>query len=189
MAATLDTTIGGASANSYVSRAEAQSYFDEHLYGSTWDDADEDSQTRALIMATRLLDTRFEWYGAVTDLTQKLLWPRIGVVKPGIAEGQTVSGIGMMYGEPFADTYDSDEIPDQIKWATCEYALALLTSNRTADSDLETYGVTSFTAGPVSFTFAGATAKPVPDAVAAYAARLGMERSGGGAGAITMLRG
>lgn len=172
MAAEIDAEVGGESANSYVTLEEAQAYHDTHLYGSTWDDSDDDQRTRALIMATRLLDAQYEWDGEATSTDQALAWPRVDVPKPGIE-----------------DVYADDEIPEPLRNAVCEYARALLTSDRTADSDLETYSVRSLTAGPVSLTFGNASAKAVPDAVAQFAGLLGTRRGLGGSGAVTMGRG
>jgi hypothetical protein len=61
---------------------------------------------------------------------------------------------------------DEDTVPDDIKDATAELARQLMDSDRTVDSQVETQGVTSMTAGPVSFSFKDEVkAKVVPDAV------------------------
>jgi hypothetical protein len=58
------------------------------------------------------------------------------------------------------------EIPPELKDATAEYARQLLVGDRVGDSDIETLGITSVTAGPVSLTFKESVfAKAVPDAV------------------------
>jgi hypothetical protein len=63
-------------------------------------------------------------------------------------------------------TVDSDTIPQRLKEITAEYARQLLVSNRTADSDVETQGITSLSAGPISLSFKDSIrAKVVPDAV------------------------
>jgi hypothetical protein len=104
---TLVSTVGGATSNSYVSSAEATTYFDERLYASAWDDAETDDQDRALIMATRRLDAE-EFAGEKATSGQALKWPRIGACDQDGYE------------------YATGVIPDVIKQATCELALALL---------------------------------------------------------------
>ena len=60
----------------------------------------------------------------------------------------------------------SDIIPEELQEATAEYARQLLASDRAGDSDIETQGITSIKAGPVTLTFKDSVyAKVVPDAV------------------------
>ena len=61
---------------------------------------------------------------------------------------------------------DIHTIPIELQRATAEYARQLLASDLAGNSDIETMGITSLTAGPVSLTFKeSVTAKPVPDTV------------------------
>jgi hypothetical protein len=186
----IDATAGGASANSYVTLAEAQTYHDSQLPANadTWDSAGSGEQSRALVTATRLLDTWFAWRGSISALTQSLLWPRRGVLRPGTSEGQPLA-IGNEWSEPFGGLLPSDEVPAIIKNATSELARQLLVSDRTADSDIQTQGITSLTAGPVSLTFSNAVAKPIPDAVMVLGSQLGIPRQKTGTGALHMYRG
>ena len=128
MAASIDTTVGGASANSYVTLAEADAYFDEHLNVTDWTDATDDLKNRALIQAARRLD-QLSFNGGKATEAQALKWPRIGVVDD--------EGYGI----------DSDEIPQQMKDAQCELALAMLASDLLADTGLE--GFEMVEVGPV----------------------------------------
>lgn len=105
MAATIDATLQGASANSYVTLAEADAYFetvphDEHWTGSN------DAKNRVLITATRYLDN-FEYYGTRCTTTQALKWPRKDYKVDGVEIKCTF-------------------IPQQVKDATFELAHALL---------------------------------------------------------------
>lgn len=185
---TVDATAKGPSANSYITVVEGDTYHESHPYSSTWEDASAGEKARAVVTATRLLETWFDWPGTVTTLTQALLWPRQGVLKPGISdvEPQVVRND---WHEPFGVFLDRDVVPTIIKDATAEMARHLLASDRTADSDIETQGLRSLTAGPVSLTFGVAVAKPIPDAVMAMCCRLGRPRSRTGSGAIHMGRG
>lgn len=146
---TLDATVGGASSNSYCTVAEANDYHHARLNSTAWDTATSSQKTVALIMATRVLDAQMIWAGLTKTDEQALMWPRWGVEKRN----------RLQY---VPDT----EIPIELKEATAEMARQLLIADRTLDSDVETQGISSLTAGPVSLTFkSDVKAKVVPDAV------------------------
>lgn len=186
MALVLDPTVGGASANVYAALAAADAYHESHLYDTTWADASDDRKKRALLMATRLLDTWYDWDGEVVGSTQALLWPRIGVSRPG---RMVWTGQQWPWSNIHAGLWEAtDAIPTRIQQAMFEWARALLAEDRTADSDVETQGIRSLRAGPVELTFAASVAaKPVPDAVAALVSPYGRLRSRSG-GAVTLYR-
>ena len=56
MAATIDATLQGASANSYVTLADANAYFETTPDDSTWVNKTDDQKNRAIISATRFID-------------------------------------------------------------------------------------------------------------------------------------
>ena len=105
MPATIDATLSGASANSYVTLAAANTYFETVPDSSTWTSKTDDQKNRALISATRWIDG-LSFYGDRCTTTQALKWPR---------EDYKVDGIDL------ACTL----IPDPIKTATYELARAL----------------------------------------------------------------
>lgn len=143
-------TPGDAAANSYCTVAEADAYHATHLYAAKWTAASTGTKETALIMATRVLDAEYEWAMWATTDTQRLLWPRTGVLAKNELEY-----VGNM------------EIPEDLKFATAELARQLIEANRTADSDIETQGITSLRAGSVALTFKDSvTAKVIPDMVA-----------------------
>ena len=104
MAATIDATLQGASANSYVTLAEADAYFETVPDSSTWTDKTDDQKNRALISATRWIDA-LSFYGDRCTETQALKWPR---------EDYKVDGIKLV----------CTLIPQQVKVATYELARA-----------------------------------------------------------------
>lgn len=121
---TVDATVGGASANSYVTLVEATDLFDARLNSELWLGANQDNQTRALQMAASRLEDE-NWLGSRVTTTQRLAWPRFDVQKvdgisPGYGWGYYPGGL------PFGDFYLSTEIPRQIKDAQCELAIAYL---------------------------------------------------------------
>ncbi len=94
--------------NSYISRADAVTYFTDLIHGADFLDATDDIKDQALISATAMLDRQC-WVGERTGgATQDLKWPRTGVSTP---EGYPV---------------DSATIPDFMEDATCELALSLI---------------------------------------------------------------
>ena len=105
MPATIDATLSGASANSYVTLAAADAYFETVPDSTTWTDKSTDAKNRALISATRWIDG-LSFYGDRCTTTQALKWPR---------EDYKVDGIDL------ACTL----IPEPIKTATYELARAL----------------------------------------------------------------
>jgi hypothetical protein len=104
VAATIDATLQGASANSYVTLAEADAYFETVPDSATWTDKTDDQKNRALISATRWIDA-LSFYGDRCTETQALKWPR---------EDYKVDGIKLV----------CTLIPQQVKVATYELARA-----------------------------------------------------------------
>ena len=74
--AVVNATPGDPLANSYATIAEPDSYHETGLDPSAWTAATEDQKTRALISATRLLDTNVTWQGRRATIEQALDWPR-----------------------------------------------------------------------------------------------------------------
>jgi hypothetical protein len=108
MPATIDATVGGASANSYLTVAAADTLTEAMLGTLAWSTATTDSKTRALITATRGLDS-LNWIGTRATTTQALDWPRTSATCDDT-------------------TYPSDTIPSPILYATFDLANALLTT-------------------------------------------------------------
>ena len=75
MAATINATIKSETANSYVTLAEANSYFETVPDSSTWTNKTDDQKNRALIAATREIDN-LVFYGDRCDNGQALKFPR-----------------------------------------------------------------------------------------------------------------
>ena len=124
MAVTIDATAGGASANSYITLAEADAYV-EAMIGSTdvvkWSDLNDDLRNRALTAATQRLD-RERFLGAKATDTQALQWPRTGVRKPDTYVNTYATGFPFRISE---DYFTDTEIPAQIKHAQIELAVYL----------------------------------------------------------------
>lgn len=139
MAVAVDATVGGVASNSYVTTAEAGTYFEARLL-TDWPLVTQDDRARALVWATRLLDDWVEWAGSPATYTQRLAWPRWGLLK--------VNG----------DLIQVTELPDGLKAATCELAWGLITqaltnTDPTLAQDQAVAGLRSLTAGPVRLDF------------------------------------
>lgn len=164
----IEATPGHASANSYLTLAEANLYFASRAPMAGWENADDPSAL--LIMATRTLDMmlspsrqfvpasgsqeayfriRPTWTGAPASTTQALAWPRIGMFnRNGVAILSTV-------------------VPGDLKNAVAELAGALGTKDTLVDNDNAVQGITSVKAGSVGISFAQGvmTSKVLPDSV------------------------
>ena len=67
---------GKVDANSYAAVADGDAYFEGHLYASAWTAATSGTKAAALVMATRLVDSQFQFNGYRAHETQALQWPR-----------------------------------------------------------------------------------------------------------------
>ena len=105
MAATINATVKGENANSYVTLAEANDYFDTSPDSSTWTNKTDDQKKRSLISAARWIDT-FVFYGDRCDDGQALKFPRNNYQVDGVELACT-------------------KIPNNIKYAQYELARAL----------------------------------------------------------------
>ena len=84
MAISIDATVGGASANSYITLADANSIVEGLVADddvTAWDSSNNDNKNRALYTAAVRVD-RERFLGARVTNTQALQWPRQGVRKP-----------------------------------------------------------------------------------------------------------
>lgn len=110
----IDATVGGVNANSYVSLTYANSFFEAMLKTSVWDNAVPDDQERALMTATQWLE-EYDYIGRAATLTQALKWPRFGLSDVLSGTEQLILGL-----------YDETEMPVPLLNATCELAFYLL---------------------------------------------------------------
>lgn len=155
MPISITATVGSASANSYLTLADAQAIIDglvEDDDVAAWATATTDQKNRALFTATQRID-RERFLGARATDTQALQWPRTGVRKPDTYINTYAVGF------PFritTDYYTDSEIPDRIKYA--QVVLAVYLNNNKdglALSGLEDYQSVSI--GSISVTTAGSS--------------------------------
>lgn len=106
--------------NSYVSLAEADSYFGDRLDVAAWLVATETQKNQALITATSILDT-LEWTGIAVSDSQSLAFPRMGsYFDPRLGRDVTIQ--------------DSLFVTQRISTATFELAYHLLNNDGLLDN-------------------------------------------------------
>ncbi len=141
MSLTIVADVGSASANSFVTEDEADTYLEARTNSSAWTGTT--AKQQALISATRAL-SRLSWQGQRVTSAQALAWPRVYVVDPDAAFGTTY--------------IDQSIIPQWLKDATCELAFEVL---RAGTTDLfalpSTEGVIEKTVGPLTTRYADPT--------------------------------
>ena len=120
MAATINATVKGENANSYVTLTEANAYFETVPDSTTWDNKTVDQKNRSLISATRWIDS-FVYYGDRCDDGQALKFPR---------NNYQVDGVEL----------SCSTIPNNIKYAQYELARALANDTDAMTGNLGTDG-------------------------------------------------
>lgn len=130
MPSTIVVTVGSATANSYITVVEAESYHDDQLNAADFAAvSDADDKIRALLAAARELDL-VRWLGSVVDDTQALQWPRKNAEDPDNPNSQAGdAALGL-----FAETV----IPQRVQDAQAEIALEMILLGTTRFTDLPT---------------------------------------------------
>lgn len=105
---TVIADVGAANANSYVTVAEADSYFGDSFGKGQWTSATPDQKAALVITASRTLDQYILWVGQKTTDSQSMEWPRFGAY------------------DRFGKLYANDVIPTVVKYATFELAYYML---------------------------------------------------------------
>lgn len=131
----LIATPGDPAANSFETVAEADAYFQTRPGSDAWFELAPTEKEAALIQATRLITVGICWTGTPTTETQALPWPR--------------TGMAARNGGLVADT----AVPLDLKWATSELALALLTRDRVAENQADALGLKELQVGPIDLVF------------------------------------
>ena len=109
---------------SYCTIEYADEYFQNRLHAESWGQADESTKEKALKQATRAIDRQL-LRGRKTNPEQELAFPR----------------------------YPDTEVPEAVKEACCEEALALLERGNSQRRKLQQEGVQSFTLGSMSESY------------------------------------
>jgi len=115
---------------SYCTIEYADEYFRNRLHAESWSGADSETKEKSLKQATKEID-RQPLTGRKTTDNQALAFPR----------------------------YPDTEVPEAVKEACCEEALALLERGNSQRRKLQQEGVQSFSLGNMSETFSAGAGK------------------------------
>lgn len=171
---TVEDGTGLANSNSYVSVAACDDYHAAHLYATDWTGATNDRKQAALGMATRLIDAEFDFVGWKTKDSQALQWPRGLARNPDVFDGAVGMPLGMA-----GRYFPYDQVPVEVKNATCELARLLLAEDRTRNPDGEGVKSLKIYKG-VEVEFNTTTMQPVIHrVVAAMLSKLGTPKDSG----------
>lgn len=131
-----DSTPGGANTTSYLSVERADEIAAERLHVTSWSALTDPQKESALMFASRLFTSRVRiCEGSVTYSDQALLFPRTGLYN---RNGTLV---------------DSTIIPADVEYAVVEWALRLIPSDSSVESDISLQGINKIKAGPVELGF------------------------------------
>ena len=98
MAATIIATLKSATANSYATLAEADTYFETAPSSATWDNKTDDQKNRSLIAATRWIET-LVFYGDRCDESQALKFPRTNYQVDGVELACSTIPLNIKYAQ------------------------------------------------------------------------------------------
>ena len=98
--------------NSYVSIADADTYFETRIDSANWVAATDEIKEQALVTATALIDDN-SWIGSAVSSSQALAWPRKNAIYNDDRLGLQI-------------TIADSEIPSRVKTAVYEQALHLI---------------------------------------------------------------
>ena len=186
---------GVVDANSYADVTDCDAYHDGHLYAAAWTGAPSDRKAAALVMATRLIDSQFQFNGSRAGESQALQWPRAECPDPdkGLV---TLSALLPI----LSNFVDYGSVPAAVVQATCEMARELLVVDRTAAppgegiESVETIHATHAATGTGSSSDTSATKYSKVDTrpIISHVARAMLAKYGslvsGGSGSVRLVR-
>lgn len=173
MTLVMEDGTGLPSATSYADVATGDDYHSAHLYAATWTAATSGNKAIALMMATRLIDTCYQFNGRKVSSDQALQWPRARCPDPD----RNAPVLGVLSGNR-GTFFDEDAVPRAVIDATCELARTLLAADSTNAIDGQGISQMSVT-GALHIQFDKKDAEPViPESVQLYLAKLGNYQAG-----------
>ena len=122
--------------NSYVSIADADTYFETRIDSANWVDAADEIKEQALVTATALIDDN-AWIGSAVSSSQALAWPRKNAIYNDDRLGLQV-------------TIAEDELPSRVKTAVYEQALHLVNNEDVLMGQTQTFE--SISVGSISIS-------------------------------------
>lgn len=132
--------------NSYVSIADADTYFETRIDSANWVAADDELKEQALVTATSLIDDN-AWIGSAVSSSQALAWPRKNAIYYDDRLGLQV-------------TIAEDEVPSRVKTAIYEQALHLVDNEDVLMGQTQTFE--SISVGSISLSDSNGDTTRVP---------------------------
>ncbi len=162
----LNATLGASDANSYVTLAEAETYFVDRMHVSAWGALTDEVKSNLLVSSSQMLDWYVKWKGTKTDPAQSMGWPR-SAITPQYSYPYYYTNYSTTSGvlRPDGTEIGTDELPMEVPIAVFEQAFSNIPSDRTEDDPLA--GIGKLSAGSLLIQ-AGpekpnqTNAKPVP---------------------------
>lgn len=132
--------------NSYVTVAEADTYFETRIDAANWVSATDEVKESALVTATALIDEN-RWIGYAVSSSQVLAWPRsdASYYDPKLGRAITVA---------------EDEVPSRVKIAVYEQALHLVDNEDVLTGKTQTFE--SISVGSISLSDSNNDVKVTP---------------------------
>lgn len=140
--------------NSYVTLSEAELYLEDRIDIAEWEAANDDIKEKALVTATRFIDT-LAFAGYASEETQALSWPRTGQYRDS-ARGRTISfDSSYLWSEVEDSSFSSDwkALPIEIrriKEATIEQAYHFVSNDGVLDTKASEQEISSVSIGSLS---------------------------------------
>ena len=122
--------------NSYVTIADADTYFETRIDSANWIVTSEEIKEQALVTATSLVDDH-AWIGSAVSSTQALAWPRSSAIYFDDRLGLQI-------------TVADDEVPERVKVAVYEQALHLINNEDLLAGTTQTFE--SISVGSISLS-------------------------------------
>lgn len=147
MAIIVEDGTGLATAESYISVADADTYFSKRG-NATWSALTTAQKEEALRKAADYMQAVYynRWSGTRVNGVQALDWPRSFVVRTDY-EYAGMNGSTFIGGNLY---YPSDEVPDAVKRGQCELAVRASSADLLADQGRQ---IKTRTVGPISTTY------------------------------------
>lgn len=131
--------------DTYISVSDADTYFSKRYNGESWSNFTTGDKERLLTTATHKID-RLNLKGQKKIYTQTLAFPRVYTAK---GQYNHING------------FNVGTVPDNVKYAVCEEALAMADTELAKRKELQDQGVTSFSLGSLSESYQGRSSNPL----------------------------
>jgi hypothetical protein len=132
--------------NSYVTIAEADTYFETRIDSANWVTSSDEIKDQALVTATWLIDDS-SWIGSAVSSSQALAWPRRNAIYNDPRLGLQIS-------------IAEDEVPSRVKTAVYEQALHLVNNEDVLMGQSQTFE--SISVGSISISDSNGDTTSIP---------------------------